>query len=61
MPRFAAYAALVPAALKRKIRTTWNAAANRPMIEINEALGFRLIEQGAGYQKLIPTRDDVVR
>lgn len=41
--------------------TTWNAAANRPMIEINEALGFRLIEQGAGYQKLIPTRDDVVR
>lgn len=27
--------------------------ANRPMIEINEALGFRLIEQGAGYQKLV--------
>ena len=41
--------------------TTWNAAANRPMIAINEALGFRLIEQGAGYQKLIPARDDVVR
>ncbi|HXT91029.1 MAG TPA: GNAT family N-acetyltransferase [Trebonia sp.] len=32
--------------------TTWNATANRPMIAINEALGFRLIEQGAGYQKL---------
>ena len=41
--------------------TTWNAAANGPMIVINEALGFRLIEQGAGYQKLIPTRDDIVR
>ncbi len=36
--------------------TTWNAAANGPMIEINEALGFRLIEQGAGYQKLIPAQ-----
>lgn len=35
--------------------TTWNAAANRPMIAINEALGFQVIEQGAGYQKLIPT------
>lgn len=34
--------------------TTWNATANRPMIAINEALGFRLIEQGAGYQKLVP-------
>ena len=33
--------------------TTWNATANGPMIAINEALGFRLIEQGAGYQKLV--------
>lgn len=24
------------------------------MITINEALGFRLIEQGADYQKLVP-------
>jgi RimJ/RimL family protein N-acetyltransferase len=34
--------------------TTWNAAANGPMIDINEALGFRVIEQGVSYQKLIP-------
>jgi GNAT superfamily N-acetyltransferase len=34
--------------------TTWNALANRPMIAINEALGFRVIEQGAGYQKVFP-------
>jgi GNAT superfamily N-acetyltransferase len=33
--------------------TTWNALANRPMVAINEALGFRLIEQGAGYQKAV--------
>jgi GNAT superfamily N-acetyltransferase len=34
--------------------TTWNATANDPMIAVNELLGFRLIEQGAGYQKLVP-------
>jgi GNAT superfamily N-acetyltransferase len=33
--------------------TTWNAAANGPMIAINDALGFYVIEQGATYQKLI--------
>ena len=32
--------------------TTWNAADNAPMIAINDLLGFRVIEQGASYQKL---------
>lgn len=36
-----------------KCVTTWNATANAPMIAINDALGFHVIEQGAGYQKLI--------
>jgi GNAT superfamily N-acetyltransferase len=32
--------------------TTWNATDNAPMIAINDLLGFRVIEQGACYQKL---------
>ncbi len=55
--KIAAADLLLEQAPEREAIVTWNAEENRPMLDVNEAMGFRAIGYEGGWQKRCSGRD----
>ena len=53
--KIAAADLLLEHAPERKAIVTWNAEENRPMLDVNEAMGFRAIGYEGAWQKRVPS------